>query len=164
VKKGDYGSGMLSKIGELERRSGIILETPQKILLAETGTVEQLLSILVGSDIKVRIVEQKEKKGVIARKSLITTESGRVLLEANSRIMTRSLPPAVVKQIRDQRKGIGSIIKDTGLETSRRITDIGYDPKKMHLFRRYKIIHKKKTVIEIKEAFVDFQIVMHSSR
>lgn len=145
---------MLRKISELERRSGITLETPQKILLAETGTVEQLLSILVGSDIKVRIVEQKEQRGVIARKSIIATESGRVLLEANSRIITRSLPPAIVKQIRSQRKGIGSIIQNTGLETSRRITDIGYDPKSMHIFRRYKIMHKKKTAIEIKEVFL----------
>jgi chorismate-pyruvate lyase len=145
---------MLRKIGELERRSGITLETPQKILLAETGTVEQLLSILVGSDIKVRIVEQKEQRGVITRKSIIAAESGRVLLEANSRIITRSLPPAIVKQIRSQRKGIGSIIQNTGLETSRRITDIGYDPKSMHIFRRYKIMHKKKTAIEIKEVFL----------
>jgi chorismate-pyruvate lyase len=145
---------MLRKIEELERRSGIILETVQKILLAETGTVEQLLSILVGSDIRVRIVDQKEKRGVITRKSLITTDSGRVLLEADSRIITRSLPPTVVKEIRSQRKGIGSIIQNTGLETSRRITDIGYDPKSMHLFRKYKIMHKKQTAIEIKEVFL----------
>jgi chorismate-pyruvate lyase len=153
-EKGDYGSNMLRKIEELERRSGIILETAQKILLAETGTVEQLLSILVGSDIKVRIVDQKEKRGMITRKSLITTDSGRVLLEADSMIITRSLPPTVVKEIRSQRKGIGSIIQNTGLETSRRITDIGYDPKRMHLFRRYKIMHNKKTAIKIKEVFL----------
>jgi chorismate-pyruvate lyase len=153
-EKGDYGSNMLRKIEELERRSGIILETAQKILLAETGTVEQLLSILVGSDIKVRIVDQKEKRGMITRKSLITTDSGRVLLEADSMIITRSLPPTVVKEIRSQRKGIGSIIQNTGLETSRRITDIGYDPKSMHLFRRYKIMHNKKTAIKIKEVFL----------
>ncbi len=145
---------MLRKIEELERRSNITLETPQKILLAETGTVEQLLSILVGSDIKVRIVDQKERRGVITRRSVITTESGRALLEANSRIVTRSLPLTIVKQIRSQRKGIGSIIQITGLETSRKITDIGYDPKSMHLFRRYKIIHKKKTAVEIKEVFL----------
>lgn len=152
--KSDYGSSMLRKIGELERRSGITLETPQKILLAETGTVEQLLSILVDSDIIVKIVDQKERNGVIVRKSIITTESGRVLLEANSRIFTRSLPSKVVRLINSQRKGIGSIIQSTGLETSRRIIDIGYDPKSMHLFRRYKILHKKKTAIEIKEVFL----------
>ncbi len=145
---------MLRKIEELERRSGISIETPQKILLAETGTVEQLLSVLVGSDIRVRIIDQKERRGVITRKSVLTTASGRVLLEANSKIITRGLPPAMVKQIRSQRKGIGSIIQNTGLETSRRITGIGYDPKSMHLFRRYKITHKKKTVIDIKEVFL----------
>lgn len=153
-EKGDYGSTMLRKIEELERRTGISLETPQKILLAETGTVEQVLSVLVGSDIKVMIVGQKERRGVITRKSIITTASGRVLLEANSRIITRSLPSAIIRQIRSQRKGIGSIIQNTGLETSRRITNIGYDPKSMHLFRRYKIMHKKKTAIEIKEVFL----------
>jgi chorismate-pyruvate lyase len=145
---------MLRKIGELERRSGISLETPQKILLAETGTVEQLLSILFGSDIRVRIVDQKERGGVITRKSVLTTSFGRALLEADSKIMTRALPPEIVKQIRGRRKGIGSIIQNTGLETSRKITGIGYDPKSRHLFRRYKIVHKKKTVIEIKEVFL----------
>lgn len=153
-EKGDYGSNMLRKIEELERRSGITLETPQKILLAETGTVEQLLSILVGSDIKVKIVEQKERRGVITRNSLITTVSGRVLLEANSRIITQGLPSEILKLIRSQSKGIGSIIQNTGLETSRRITDIGYDPKSMHVFRKYKILHKKKTAVEIKEVFL----------
>jgi len=145
---------MLRKIEELERRSGIFLRTPQKILLAETGTVEQILSVLVGSDITVRTVEQRERRGVITRKSVLTTTSGRVLLEANSKIMTRGLPPEIVRQIRSQRKGIGSIIQNTGLETSRKITDIGYDPKSGHLFRRYKITHKKKTVIEIREVFL----------
>ena len=42
LKKDDFGSLMLEKIAELEAKSGARLGLAQKILLAETGTVEQV--------------------------------------------------------------------------------------------------------------------------
>ena len=49
LKKDDLGSFMLRNIVELERRFGIKLGLAQKTLLAETGTIEQILSILTGA-------------------------------------------------------------------------------------------------------------------
>ena len=67
LKRGDFGSLMSKKIAELEARSGVRLGLVQRILLAETGTVEQILSILTDSTIRVKVVEQKENAKTITR-------------------------------------------------------------------------------------------------
>lgn len=154
LKKGDYGSFMLQKIAELERRSGIRLGMAKKILLAETGTVEQVLSILIGSTVRVKVVEQKENTRAITRQSLMMDDSGKVLIRAHSKIFTRSLPARVVSQIKRQESGIGSIIASSGLETFRKIVEIGYDPAGRSVFRKYQIIYRKKVAFEIREELV----------
>lgn len=154
LKKGDYGSFMLQKIVELERRSGIRLGMAKKILLAETGTVEQVLSILTGSTVRVRVVEQKEHTRTIARQSLIVDDVGKVLIRAHCKVFTRVLPAKVVSQIKRQQSGIGSIIASSGLETFRKIVELGYDPAGRSVFRKYQIIYRKKVAFEIKEELV----------
>ncbi len=42
----DFGSHMLQKISELENKSNMKLPVAKKILLAETGTVEQNLEYI----------------------------------------------------------------------------------------------------------------------
>jgi chorismate-pyruvate lyase len=157
LKKGDFGSFMLQKIAELEDRSGIRLGLAQKILLAETGTVEQVLSILTGSATRVRVVEQKENARTIARQSLITDNTGKVLIKAQSKIFKRRLPTKVVKEIKRKESGIGTIIASSGLETSRRIVEVGYDPASRSVFRKYQIICRKKVAFEIKEELVGIE-------
>jgi chorismate-pyruvate lyase len=157
LKKGDYGSFMLQKIAELERRSGIRLGMAKKILLAETGTVEQVLSILTGSTVRVKVVEQKENARAIIRQSLIVDDSGKVLIRARSKVFTRSLPAKVVSQIKRQESGIGSIITSSGLETFRKIIEVGYDPAVRTVFRKYQIIYRKKVAFEIREELVGIE-------
>lgn len=157
VLKSDYGSIMLRKIAELEDRSGIRLGLTQKILLAETGTVEQVLSILTSSAIKVRVVEQKENARTITRKSHIMNDSGKVLIRANSKVFTRNLPAKVVNQIKRKQAGIGTIVASCGLETFRKIVEVGYDPASRSVFRKYQIIYRKKVAFEIREELVGIE-------
>ncbi|HJU95354.1 MAG TPA: hypothetical protein VJ643_04920 [Nitrososphaera sp.] len=151
LKKCDFGSYMLQNIFELERRSGIKLGLAQKTLLAETGTIEQVLSILTGSAVRVNIVEQTENKKTIYRKSVILNNSNRVLIRAHSKIFVCNLPRKIARQIRQKQLGIGTIITNSRLETFRKIIEVGYDPVNSSFFRRYQIIYKKKVAIEIRE-------------
>ncbi|AFU59063.1 hypothetical protein Ngar_c21320 [Candidatus Nitrososphaera gargensis Ga9.2] len=152
--KGDFGSFMLQKIAELEARSGIQLGLAQKILLAETGTVEQVLSILTNSTIRVKVLEQKENARTITRQSIITNDAGRVLIKAHSKVFKRNLPAKVVSQIKRKESGIGTIIATHGLETFRKIVQVGYDPVSKSVFRKYQIICRKKVAFEIREELV----------
>lgn len=157
LKKGDFGSFMLQKIAELEGRSGVRLGLAQKVLLAETGTVEQVLSILTGSTVRVKVVEQKENARTITRRSIIMNDGGRVLIRANSKVFTRNLPAKVVSQIKRKQAGIGTIIASSGLETFRKIVQVGYDPASRSVFRKYQIIYRKKVAFEIREELVGIE-------
>jgi chorismate-pyruvate lyase len=157
LKKGDFGSLMLRKIAELEDRSGIKLGLAQKILLAETGTVEQVLSMLTGSAIRVRVLEQKENKKTITRQSIITNNEGKALIRAQSKIFKRNLPAKVVSQIKRKESGIGTIVAGARLETFRKIVEVGYDPASRSVFRKYQIVHRKKVAFEITEELVGIE-------
>lgn len=154
LRKGDFGGFMLQKIAELEARSGIQLGLAQKILLAETGTVEQVLSILTNSTIRVKVLEQKENARTITRQSIIMNDAGRVLIKAHSKVFKRNLPAKVVSQIKRKESGIGTIIATHGLETFRKIVQVGYDPVSKSVFRKYQIICRKKVAFEIREELV----------
>jgi chorismate-pyruvate lyase len=154
LKKGDFGSYMLQNIFELERRSGIKLGLAQKTLLAETGTIEQVLSILTGSAVRVNIVEQREYEKTIFRESEILNDADRVLIRAHSKIFVCNLPQKIVLQIRKKELGIGTIIANSHLETFRKIIEVGYDPVNRLVFRKYQIIYRKKVAFEIREELV----------
>ena len=154
LKKDDLGSFMLQNIVELERRSGIKLGLAQKTLLAETGTIEQVLSILTGSAVRVNIMEQRENKKIISRDSTLVNDVDRVLIRAHSKIFVYNLPRKVVFHIRQKQLGIGTIIANSSLETFRKITEVGYDPLNRWVFRRYRIIYRKKVAFEITEQLV----------
>jgi chorismate-pyruvate lyase len=155
LKKSDFGSFILQNIFELERRYGIKLGLAQKTLLAETGTVEQVLSILTGSAIRVNILEQRENEKTISRESVILNDADRVLIRAHSKIFVRNLPGKIASQIRQKQLGIGTIIAKSHLETFRKIIEVGYDPMNRSVFRRYQIIYRKKVAFEIREELVD---------
>jgi chorismate-pyruvate lyase len=154
LKKDDLGSFMLQNIVELERRSGIKLGLAQKTLLAETGTTEQVLSILTGAAVRVNIVEQRENKKIISRDSILVNDVDKILIRAHSKIFVYNLPRKIARQIRQKQLGIGTIIANSSLETFRKITEVGYDPLNRWVFRRYRIIYRKKVAFEIMEELI----------
>jgi chorismate-pyruvate lyase len=154
LKKDDLGSFMLQNIVELERRSGIKLGLAQKTLLAETGTTEQVLSILTGAAVRVNIVEQRENKKIISRDSILVNDVDKILIRAHGKIFVYNLPRKVACQIRQKQLGIGTIIANSSLETFRKITEVGYDPLNRWVFRRYRIIYRKKVAFEIMEELI----------
>jgi chorismate-pyruvate lyase len=154
LRNGDLGSLMLQNIFELERRCGIKFRLAQKTLLADTGTTEQLLSVLTGSTVRVNIIEQSENAETISRESVILDEADKVLIRAHSRIFIRNIPRKVAHKIRQKQSGIGTIISTSQLETYRKIIEVGYDPIRRSAFRRYRIIYRKKVAFEIREELV----------
>jgi chorismate-pyruvate lyase len=154
LKKGDFGSFILQEIFELERRSGMKLGLAQKTLLAETGTVEQVLSVMTSSAIRVNILEQRENEKIIFRESVILNDADKVLIKAHSKIYVCNLPRKIAHQIRQRQLGIGTIIANSHLETFRNLIEVGYDPASGLVFRRYQIIYRKKVAFDIREELV----------
>ena len=154
LKKDDLGSFMLQNIVELERRSGIKLGLAQKTLLAETGTIEQVLSILTGTPVRVKIIKQRETKRMVFRDSVLVNDADEVLIRAHSKIFLYNVPRKIACQIRQKQLGIGTIIANSSLETFRKITEVGYDSLNRWVFRRYLIIYRKKVAFEITEELV----------
>ena len=150
----DSGSHLLDKISELESRSNLKLSVGAKLLLAETGTLEQTLSILCNSEIQVSVTKQKEEGNLIHRDvCILRKKTGETLVTAKSRFFVANLPRAMVDQLRKRNLGIGSIITRNQIETFRKIVKIGYNSNSNSVFRIYKIIHHGKVAIEIKEYF-----------
>ncbi|MEO9364720.1 MULTISPECIES: chorismate pyruvate-lyase family protein [Candidatus Nitrosocaldus] len=126
VGSGDFGTSMLSALKKLEDAACIKLSRIEKLLLAEVGTVEQLLSILVDAPVSVDVVRQEEVGKVIEREvNIRKAYSDEILLDAKSIINVDVLPDGVVCDIRAKRLGIGSVIMKHRLETFRRIVEIG---------------------------------------
>src|SRR5918912_1589206 len=121
-------SNMLQWIRKLELKMNRQLSLYQKVLLTETGTVEQTLSILTDSQINVQIVKQvKTCKRIKRYIRIVNKQTGDKLLEASSTIFIDCLPTAVVRCIALKEQVIGHIITRFELETLRKITKIGYD-------------------------------------
>jgi chorismate-pyruvate lyase len=150
----DFGSHMLQKISELEKKSNLKLPVTKKILLAETGTVEQILSILTNSETRVNVLKQTEDCELILREvCIVTKKDGETLVNARSRFFLANLPRDIINQIRRKKLGIGNIIIGHELETFRKIIKIGYNSKSNSIFRVYHIIHHGKVAIQIREYF-----------
>lgn len=150
MAKTHFGSAMLQNISELENKSKTKLSLGQKILLAETGTVEQVLSILANSEVQVRVVSQKEGRRRITRESELVCNDI-VMIRARSVIFLDNVPAKVAAEIRRKQSGIGTIISRLSLETFRKIVQVGYDPATGTAFRKYKILYKGKVAFEINE-------------
>jgi len=150
----DSGTPMIQKIAELEEKSRIKLSVTKKILLAETGTVEQILSILSGKETTVKVLKQIEDREFISRDAyIITKQDGTTLLRARSYLFVSNLPKKFVDKVRRKKGGIGNIIVDSELETFRKIIKIGYDSNSDTIFKVYYVLHRGKVAIEIRESF-----------
>lgn len=149
MKDTDFGSSVLAMISRLEGR-GAKLSLQQKLLLAETGTVEQVLSILVQAPVQVNVVRQTAVDGIVRRKVKISRKgSDRPLILARSKIYTKSLPAKVVRDIMQGKSGIGTILHNAGIETHREMVRFGLDDG--HPYRVYQITHRGKIAFEIRE-------------
>lgn len=124
------------------------LTREQEILLLHTGTVEQVLAVIAGAPIEVRVLRQ-QGKDVIEREAALVAR-GRVLVRAHSKVYCKNLPLGIVRQIRQKRKGIGSIIASARLETFREIAKTGWNPDGTP-YRIYRIMHGGKVGFEIRE-------------
>lgn len=143
----DYGAALLRRITRLEKEQPLSLE--QKILLAETGTVEQALSVITGAPVRVKVHGQRGN-GVIARDvTLESGDTGQPLIRARSKIYCANLPADLVRQIRQKKSGIGTIILQSRLETFRQITRMGIS--RGRPYRVYRILHGGRVAFEIRE-------------
>ncbi len=149
----DIGFNILPIIRCLEDKAGIRLRLAEKILLAEVGTVEQMLSIILDSSIRVSVVRQVEQDGIIEREVSISNNDESIII-AKSIIYADTLPNAVLDDIRGRRLSIGSIINKHSLEAFRRILEIGYDPASDILYRVYEILHNGKVAMRVREDIV----------
>jgi chorismate-pyruvate lyase len=150
----DFGVHMLQRISDLQNISNIKLRMFEKILLTETGTLEQVLTILTNSEVTIQILKQKEYYKSIKREArIINKKTGENLVYATSNIDPCNLPEEITRQIKQKHLSIGRIITNYQLETFRKILKIGYNSKTKSVFRIYHIIHKGKVIFKIKEVF-----------
>ncbi|MGI0020607.1 MAG: chorismate--pyruvate lyase family protein [Nitrososphaera sp.] len=131
-----------------ENIAGLRLTRDQEILLGHTGTVEQVLAIIAGSPIEVKVTRQQGTE-VIEREAVLLAK-GRVLVRARSKIYCKNLPAGIVRQVRQKRKGIGAIIASSRLETFREVVRVGRNPDGSP-YRIYRIMHGGKAAFEIRE-------------
>ena len=154
VVEGDFGREMLLRLKQLEKRSKIKLNKSQKVVIAEIGTVEQVLSILLDSPITVKVKKQVIKNGVIEREVLLRKEGSKdELIHAVTEIHTDGLPNDVIADIKSGKLGIGTIISKYGLETFRRVVEVGYEPRKRTVYRIYEILYRGEPKFRIREEF-----------
>src|ERR687885_2643350 len=101
INTDDYGIYMLQRISDLQNISNIKLRAFEKILLAETGTLEQILTILTNSEVAIKILKQKEYHKLIKRVArIINKKTGENLVYATSNIVHSNLPEEITIQIK----------------------------------------------------------------
>jgi len=152
IAEGDFGREMLLQLKELEKQSKIKLKNSHKILLAEIGTVEQVLSILLDSPVTVEVKKQIVKDYKIER-DVVLWAKGHDLVHAITEIDVRAMPSGVVADIKEGKLGIGTIITKHKLETFRRIVEVGYDSTRNIVYRIYEILYGAEPKFRIREEF-----------
>lgn len=152
IVEGDFGREMLLQLQKLENQSNIKLNKSHKILLAEVGTLEQVLSILLGSPITVEVKKQTVRNYRIEREVVLSVKDDEVV-HATTEIDLRAIPSGVVADIKEGRLGIGTILTKHKLETFRRIIEVGYDSTSNIVYRVYEILYCAEPKFRIREEF-----------
>lgn len=147
AEKRDYGTALLRRISQMEKEYPLSLA--QKLILAETGTVEQALSIITGTAVQVRVMSQTGNDVIARDVMLMAGDTSRPLIRAKSRIYCANLPKRIVSKLRQKKGGIGTIIQQERLETFRQIARMGMS--KDRPYRVYRILHNGKVAFEIRE-------------
>jgi hypothetical protein len=154
-----YKGTLLDNVAELEKLCDFKLGVAEKILICETGILEPILSILSDSEIVVSVSNQSEDGKTIKRYTdLIGKKTRVVLIYAESLIQIDLLPHHIIETILQRKRGIGTILTESGLEFRKRIIEVGYLPEIKSVYRVYEIISGGKIVMQIKERF-DRQVI-----
>ena len=100
------------------------LNAIERAILANEGTVQSFLSVLCSTPVKVEVISQRDYPGIIVRWAKLITEDSRgvqtVVCLAES-IITKNENENLITMIKGGQKGIGQIIKELGLQTTRRL-------------------------------------------
>lgn len=143
---------ILNKIHDLEISRGSPLSIIEKILLTDKGSMEQILSVILNSELIVKVTNQKGYGNKIEREVILTkNHSDLILLYAQSIIYKDNVPQMFIKKIEERKEGIGKIILQLKLETFKQITKIGFEDN--NIFRIYNVIFRRVPFIRIKEVF-----------
>jgi chorismate-pyruvate lyase len=145
-----YATNAFEAIKGFELVYSIKLTLAEKILLAEIGTVEQMLSILVNDKIKVELINQKDM-GTHIEREVYLCKDDTPLIVAKSIIRKGALPKEAVEDILKGKEGLGAILSKHCIETYRRLKAIDYDKEKDIVYRVYHIYCNKVPTIEISE-------------
>jgi chorismate-pyruvate lyase len=141
---------------KLKRR----IPLPLVIVIIQNGVLESILQLLVGNDIEIIVLRQRESRSVLYRKICVKKKlDGVVIMHAESKIKTKFLPITLRDKIIEGEGGIGSLIENLRIETFRQIKNIGFDKRQREIYRIYDIYIRKQLAITIKEYFpVDLPI------
>lgn len=151
----DANRGLIENIHALEDMMGKKISLLSKILLSDTGVLEDKLDVILDTVTSIEVIEQREKGLLISRRTyLVDTKSKKRLVYAKSQIRIGCLPLDIIDQIRKKKAGLGKILTSSQMELRKKIVAFGYDCKKQRLYRSYKIYNKKRLIIDLKEVML----------
>ena len=154
IEVGKYGS-LIESIRTLENKIGKKISVFSKILLSDTGILEDKLDIILNSVTSIHVIEQREVNVLILRRiHLVDEKTKKKLVYASSRIHIDCLPLSIINQIREKHDGLGKILMNSQLEIHKKIVTLGYDCVKQRLFRSYDIYSQKRIIIETEEVML----------
>jgi chorismate-pyruvate lyase len=142
-------------ISSLEKRCNHKLTLFEKIFLINLGSTQQLLEVLSGCAISIKIVRHEEESDFIRRDVIMFKKvTKQILLNATSILYKNELPAHVLEVVRDSHKGIGVILLKYNFGFYRKIREIGYNSSTSSVFRKYQILCNRKIVADIEEIFL----------
>ena len=142
-----------------------------RVLLTTDGTVTKSLESYFWEPINVHCTYQGEEKlkeqakvinkqqgdRVLTRRvALKGAHSSRCFARAESHIALELLPENICIALKEERMGIGELLRESGLETYRELMAFGMahdEEKGEHLWRTYRIMLNHKPCIQITEQF-----------
>jgi hypothetical protein len=150
-----HGHVSANNISSLEKRCNHKLKLFEKIFLINLGSTQQLLEVLSGCTISIKIVRHEEESDFIRRDVIMFKKATKqIILSATSILYKKELPPHVLEEVRDSHKGIGVIFLKYNFGFYRKIREIGYNSSISSVFRKYQILSNRKIVADIEEIFL----------
>jgi hypothetical protein len=146
---------LVDSIHVLEEKMGKKMSLLSKILLADTGVLEDKLYIILNSIPSIQVIEQTESNQLILRRAyVIDSKSTRRLVYASSKVHIDCLPSSIIVRVRNKESGLGRILMDSQMEFRKEIITLGYESGNQRLFRCYDIYNKNQAAIEVKEVIL----------
>ena len=150
-----HGHVSANNISSLEKRCNHKLTLFEKIFLINHGSTQQLLEVLSGYAISIKIVRHEEESDFIQRNVIMFKKATKqIMLIATSILYKNELPPQVLEEVRSSHKGIGVILLKYNFGFYRKIREIGYNSSTSTVFRKYQILCNRKIVADIEEIFL----------